>query len=149
MATPLSSRKTRRVGSRVGAVAAHCARAAATSGRSCSDARTVFFTGKAQLFHGPPDRRQTGRRAQGHLQFREGTVRLFADQRRERVQLGREHRMPPVALLARGDFAGLPPSLFEPPDPGGTDAVDEGAFMGDSVAAQLVGGLLSTRAFTL
>ena len=31
--------------------------------------------------------------------------------------------MPPVALLARGDFAGLPPSLFEPPDPGGTDAV--------------------------
>ena len=48
---------------------------------------------------------------------------MLADQCRERVQLGREHRMPPVTLLARGDFAGFPPPLFEPPDPGGTDAV--------------------------
>ena len=31
--------------------------------------------------------------------------------------------MPPVTLLARGDFAGFPPPLFEPPDPEGTDAV--------------------------
>ena len=84
------------------------------SGRSCSNARTVFFTGEAQLFHGPPDRRQTGGRAQGHLQFRKSAVGLLADQRRERVQLGREHRMPPVPLLARGDFAGLAPPLFEP-----------------------------------
>ena len=51
---------------------------------------------------------------------------MLADQRRERVQLGREHRMPPVPLLARGDFAGFPPPLFEPPDPGGTDAVFAG-----------------------
>ena len=49
------------------AVVAHCARAAATSGRSCSDARTVFFYGKAQLFHGPLNRRQTGGRTQGDL----------------------------------------------------------------------------------
>ena len=82
------------------------------SGRSCSDARTVFFKGEAQLFHSPPDRRQTGGRAQGDLQVREGAVRLLLDQRRERVQLGRQHRMPPVALLARRDFAGLPPPLF-------------------------------------
>ena len=123
MATPLSSRKTRRVGSSVGAVVAHCARAAATSGRSCSDARTGFFYGTAQLCHGPPNRRQTGGRTQGDLEVGEGAVRLLADQGRERVQLGREHRMPPVTLLARGDFAGFPPPVFEPPDPGGTDAV--------------------------
>ena len=59
------------------------------SGRSCSDARTVFFTGEPQLFHGPPDRRQTGGRVQGHLQFCEGTVWLLPDQRSESVQLGR------------------------------------------------------------
>ena len=82
-----------------------------------------FFYGKAQLFHGPPNRRQTGGRTQGDLEVGEGAVRLLADQCRERVQLGREHRMPPVTLLARGDFAGFPPPLFEPPDPGGTDAV--------------------------
>ena len=80
-------------------------------------------SGEAQLFHGPPDRRQTGGRAQGDLQVREGAVWLLLDQRRERVQLRREHRMPPVPLLARRDFAGLPPPLFEPPDPGGTDMV--------------------------
>ena len=102
------------------------------SGRSCSDARTVLFTGEAQLLHGPPDRGQTGGRAQGDLQFGQGAVRLRVDQRRERVQLGGEHRMPPVALLARGDFAGLAPPLFEPPDPGGTDVVcdrDGGRFL--------------------
>ena len=31
--------------------------------------------------------------------------------------------MPPVPLLAWGDFAGLAAPLFEPPDPGGTDVV--------------------------
>ena len=93
------------------------------SGRSCSDARTVFLTGEPQLVHGPPDRRQTGGRVQGPLQFCEGTVWLLPDQRRERVQLGRAHRMPPVALLAWGDFAGLPPPLCKPPDPGGTHVV--------------------------
>ena len=41
---PVSSRKTRRVGSQVGAAACHTTRAAATSGRSCSEGRTVFLT---------------------------------------------------------------------------------------------------------
>ena len=60
-------------------VATQWARAAAMSGRSCSDARTVFFKGEAQLFHGPPDRRQTGGRAQGDLQVREGARRRSVD----------------------------------------------------------------------
>ena len=85
---------------RVEAVAAHCARAAAMSGRSCADARSVFCTGEAQLVHGPPDGRQTGRRGEGPLQFGEGAVRLLPDQRRARVQRGGEHRPPPVPLLA-------------------------------------------------
>ena len=82
-----------------------------------------FFTGEAQLFHVPPDGRHTGGRGEGHLQLCEGAVRVLLDQRRERVQLGGEHRMPPVLLLARGDVAGLAAPLFEPPDPGGTDLV--------------------------
>ena len=48
---PVSSRKTRRVGSQVGAAACHTTRAAATSGRSCSEGRTVFFDGHVQSRH--------------------------------------------------------------------------------------------------
>ena len=70
---PVSSRKTRRVGSQVGAAACHTTRAAATSGRSCSEGRTVFFDGHVQSRHRAPDRRQTGRRAERVLQL--GTVR--------------------------------------------------------------------------
>ena len=47
---PVSSRKTRRVGSQVGAAACHTTRAAATSGRSCSEGRTVFFDGHVQIY---------------------------------------------------------------------------------------------------
>ncbi len=57
------------------------------------------------------------------MQFREGAVRLRVDQRRERVELRREYRQPPVALPPRGDFTGFSPPLFQPPDPGGTDMV--------------------------
>ena len=96
------------------------------SGRSCSDARTVFGTGEPQLLHGPPDRRQTGRRGKRHLQFGEGTVWWLPDQRSERMQLGREHRMPPVALLAWGDVADLPPPLLKPPAPLGAQRPDDG-----------------------
>ena len=66
---PVSSRKTRRVGSQVGAAACHTTRAAATSGRSCSEGRTVFFDGHVQSRHRAPDRRQTGRRAERVLQL--------------------------------------------------------------------------------
>ena len=61
--------KNRRVGSQVGAAACHTTRAAATSGRSCSEGRTVFFDGHVQSRHRAPDRRQTGRRAERVLQL--------------------------------------------------------------------------------
>src|SRR6185503_5377904 len=53
---PVSSRKTSRAGSRSGCAAIQAARAAATSGRSCSLACTIFF--KADAFGGkePPYR---------------------------------------------------------------------------------------------
>ena len=46
MVLPVSSRHTRGATSQVGAAAGHATRAAATSGRSCSDGRTVFLTVK-------------------------------------------------------------------------------------------------------
>ena len=49
--------------------ACHTTRAAATSGRSCSEGRTVFFDGHVQSRHRAPDRRQTGRRAERVLQL--------------------------------------------------------------------------------
>ena len=45
---PVSSRNTRWATSQVGAAACHATRAAATSGRSCSDGRTVLFHGQAE-----------------------------------------------------------------------------------------------------
>ena len=59
---PVSSRKTRRVGSQVGAAACHTTRAAATSGRSCSEGRTVFLTVTSRAATARQIR-QTGRRA--------------------------------------------------------------------------------------
>ena len=51
----------------------HTTRTAATSGRSCSEGRTVFFDGHVD------DRRQTGRRAERVLQLGYGAIRLLRD----------------------------------------------------------------------
>ena len=64
---PVLSRNTRWATSQVGAAACHATRAAATSGRSCSDGRTVFFNGQAEGPHGAPDRRHTRGRGEGVL----------------------------------------------------------------------------------
>ena len=56
---PVSSRHPRWATSQVGAAACHATRAAATSGRSCSDGRTGFFNGQAEGPHGAPGRRHT------------------------------------------------------------------------------------------
>ena len=109
---PVSSRKTKRVGSQVGAAACHTTRAAATSGRSCSEGRTGFFDGHVQGRHRAPDRRQTGRRAERVLQLGQGAIRLLRDQRGQSVQVRLQHPAPPVPLDARCDFARLPPALL-------------------------------------
>ena len=51
-------------------------RAAATSGRSCSDGRTGFFNGQAEGPHGAPDRRHTRGRGEGVLQLSQRAIRV-------------------------------------------------------------------------
>ena len=80
---PVSSRNTRWATSQVGAAACHATRAAATSGRSCSDGRTVFFHGQAEGPHGAPDRRHTRGRGEGELSQR--AIRVRRNQRGQGV----------------------------------------------------------------
>ena len=54
--------------------------AAATSGRSCSDGRTVFFNGQAEGPHGAPDRRHTRGRGEGVLQLSQRAIRVRRNQ---------------------------------------------------------------------
>ena len=82
---PVSSRHTRWATSQVGAAACHATRAAATSGRSCSDGRTVFFNGQAEGPHGAPDRRHTRGRGEGVLQLSQRAIRLRRNQRGQGV----------------------------------------------------------------
>ena len=63
----------------------HATRAAATSGRSCSDGRTVFFNGQAEGPHGAPDRRHTRGRGEGVLQLSQRAIRLRRNQRGQGV----------------------------------------------------------------
>src|SRR5215471_15321034 len=53
---PVSSMKTRRSGSSLALSSTHAARAAATSGRSCSAARTLFFEADAVAVEEAPNR---------------------------------------------------------------------------------------------
>src|SRR6266404_9707978 len=55
---PVSSMKTSRSGSSLACLSDHAVRAAATSGRSCSAARTLFFEADAVAVEEPPDRPQ-------------------------------------------------------------------------------------------
>ena len=82
---PVSSRHTRWATSQVGAAACHATRAAATSGRSCSDGRTVFFNGQAEGPHGAPDRRHTRGRGEGVLPLSQRAIRVRRHQRGQGV----------------------------------------------------------------
>ena len=59
--------------------------AAATSGRSCSDGRTVFLNGQAEGPHGAPDRRHTRGRGEGVLQLSQRAIRVRRNQRGQGV----------------------------------------------------------------
>ena len=82
---PVSSSNTRWATSQVGAAACHATRAAATSGRSCSDGRTVFFNGQAKGPYGAPDRRHTRGRGEGVLQLSQRAIRVRRQQRGQGV----------------------------------------------------------------
>ena len=110
---PVSSRHTRGATSQVGAAACHATRAAATSGRSCSDGRTVFFNGQAEGPHGAPDRRHTRGRGEGVLQLSQRAIRVRRNQRGQGVEVRLTHAAPSMSLDARRHRARVAPPLFQ------------------------------------
>jgi hypothetical protein len=79
----VSSMKTSFRGSRVGCFSRHAARAAATSGRFCSAAQSVFFIADPQALQKPADGRLPHLDAslvQLLLQFEEGRARRLLDE---------------------------------------------------------------------
>ena len=90
MVTPDSSTKTYWRASRSGSVSRHRRRAAATSGRRCSSACTVFFNGQPQPIDFQPQRAERRRRRQRLAQFRQGRIRPRGDQRRQALLLARQ-----------------------------------------------------------
>ena len=109
--------------SQVGAAACHATRAAATSGRSCSDGRTVFFNGQAEGPHGAPDRRHTRGRGEGVLQLSQRAIRVRRNQRGQGVQVRLKHAAPSMSLDARRHLARFAPPLFQQPHPRPAHAV--------------------------
>src|SRR5580704_5015914 len=116
---PVSSMKTRRSGSSSVWFCAHSVRAAATSGRSCSAARTVFFEADAMAVEEPPDRPKPclvpAIIEQTALDFLQRQIGLAPHQLKQPLLMSLERR-PALALVRfRRDAAGLPPPL-RPPD---------------------------------
>src|SRR5450755_1275702 len=75
--------KTSRLGSSLGCCFAGALRAAATSGRSCSVARRLFFIEQLQMMQKPGDRRLADRYLlfrQSGLKLRQRHIRLFSHQ---------------------------------------------------------------------
>src|SRR5882757_4376600 len=86
--TLVSSMKTSRLGSSLGCRFCKALRAAATSGRSCSVARRLFFKGQLQMRQKPEDRRLADRYLllrQSGLELRQRDIRLFSHQLPDQV----------------------------------------------------------------
>ena len=100
------------------AAACHTTRAAATSGRSCSEGRTVFFDGHVQSRHRAPDRRQTG-----SASFSSATDPVAPRSARPGCAGAAPTSGAARAAGARRDFARLPPTLLQQPHPRPAHAV--------------------------
>src|SRR5580692_6214225 len=77
-------------------------RARATSARSCSAARRLFFEADAVALQKPPQRAAAARKpslAQGRDDFLECPVRLLADQSQDLVRVALQGRLAPAARL--------------------------------------------------
>ena len=109
--------------SRSGCHVRHCRRAAATSGRRCSSACTVFFNGEAQALDRPPQRAQARGRRQRVAQLGERGIGPRGDQRRQPVLLTGEH--PPAetwfAAAARSSPSPAAAASARPPRPDSRD----------------------------
>src|ERR1700675_3838056 len=85
-------------------------RAAATSGRSCSAARRLFFKGQLQMMQKPGDRRFADRDlllCQSGLEFRQRDVRLLRHQLPDQSLVRRQREILVAAELGRADATRL------------------------------------------
>ena len=101
-----------------------CRRARATSARSCSAARRLFFTADAVSLQKTPERTAAAGYSlpvHGHDELFECPVRPFGDQRENRLHMVLQRRPAPAARLRRA--SALAPPRLKPPDRrGGTDS---------------------------
>src|SRR6478672_2650513 len=114
--TAVSSRKTSRRGSSFGCRRCSDRRSAATSGRSCSAARRLFFKGQLQMM------KKTGNRRladcdlflrQSGCEFCQRDIRLVHHQLANQLLMLRKHETLVAAKLRRTDAAGVPVKFHE------------------------------------
>src|SRR6516165_12125518 len=113
--TAVSSMKTRADVSSRACCRIQCRRARATSARSCSAARRVFFDADAVALEKPPQRAAAAGKpapVQGRDEFLQRPVRMLADQSQDLVRVVLQRRSAPAAGLGRP--AALP---FPRPEP--------------------------------
>src|SRR6266404_6406775 len=112
---PVSSMKTSRSGSSLACLSDHAVRAPATSGRSCSAARTLFFEADAVAVEEPPDRTEPRLLLtlieQTALDLLQCQVGLLPNQFEQPLLMPLQRR-PALTLIGLGlKAAGLPPAL--------------------------------------
>ena len=104
--TLVSSMKTSRLGSSLGCCFCRALRAAATSGRSCSVARRLFFKGQLQMMQKPGDRRLADRYLllrQSGLKLRQRDIRLFRHQLPDQILVRCQNELLVATELGRAD----------------------------------------------
>ena len=99
---PVSSIKTRRLGSRSDWLLSHANRRRATSGRSCSAACAVSFKADPLALEEIPDRRRPHRDL---TPLRQADIRAPINQGQNKPLMGGQLRAARLALLACGDLA--------------------------------------------
>src|SRR5260221_6320935 len=114
--TLVSSMNTSLLGSSLFCRRCNALRAAATSGRSCSAARKLFFKGQLQMMQKPRDRRLSDRDLflrQSVFEFGQRDVRLLRYQLPHQILVRRQRENFVAAEFGRVDAARLPVKLKE------------------------------------
>src|SRR5882757_878255 len=117
--TLVSSMNTSLLGSSLFCRRCNALRAAATSGRSCSAARKLFFKGQLQMMQKPRDRRLSDRDLflrQSIFEFGQRDVRLLRYQLPHQILVRRQREIFIAAEFGRVDAARLPVKLEEADD---------------------------------
>src|SRR5271167_3260683 len=123
--TLVSSMNTSFLGSRFLCSRCNALRAAATSGRSCSAARRLFFKGQLQMMQKPGDRRLANRDLflpQSVLEFGQRNIRLLRYHLPHQIFVRRQREILVAAEFRRLDAARFPVKLEEAADRADADA---------------------------